>query len=351
MAPISPPKSNESVYNKHITTLLGWVTHASRITRLTEFELLIFVVFVMTLVLGKLINVVAPQEEIQNYFNNKRNIFNVVFAKNGWAWTTLLIGIFQTFNYRTSAAPNLSSIRSNLSPQQRSSELVKFAVRYTLVTVWWIFFTQWFFGYPIMDKIFLHTGGKCVNITQKKLSDFTGANPNHSFDFQVMERAIDAGVKAVEEEIFESALGSVVCRRMGGKMTGGHDPSGHVFLLVHSSLFLLFETLHLTNFDQLARNSRKFKNALFSSDETPKDGKWDVQKYVSVIGTFMAENPVVAVWALCGLWWWMLLMTAVYFHSWLEKLVGLLWGYLGIFGVYVLPRFYHNPAVTRAKPN
>lgn len=39
-----------------------------------------------------------------------------------------------------------------------------------------------------------------------------------------------------------------------------------------------------------------------------------------------------------GLSWWMLLMTAAYFHTWFEKFTGLLVAFTGIYVVYFLPR-------------
>lgn len=36
--------------------------------------------------------------------------------------------------------------------------------------------------------------------------------------------------------------------------------------------------------------------------------------------------------------WWMLLMTAAYFHTWFEKLTGLLVAFSAIYMVYFLPR-------------
>jgi hypothetical protein len=35
---------------------------------------------------------------------------------------------------------------------------------------------------------------------------------------------------------------------------------------------------------------------------------------------------------------WMLLMTAVYFHTWFEKLTGFLVAFSAIYGVYFVPR-------------
>ena len=39
-----------------------------------------------------------------------------------------------------------------------------------------------------------------------------------------------------------------------------------------------------------------------------------------------------------GLSWWMLLMTAAYFHTWFEKFTGLLVAFGAIYVVYFLPR-------------
>jgi hypothetical protein len=40
----------------------------------------------------------------------------------------------------------------------------------------------------------------------------------------------------------------------------------------------------------------------------------------------------------CALSWWMLLMTAAFFHTWSEKLSGLVVAFFGLWCVYFLPR-------------
>ncbi|PLN80828.1 hypothetical protein BDW42DRAFT_170234 [Aspergillus taichungensis] len=39
-----------------------------------------------------------------------------------------------------------------------------------------------------------------------------------------------------------------------------------------------------------------------------------------------------------GLSWWMLLMTAIWFHTWLEKWNGLFLALATIYSIYILPR-------------
>lgn len=39
-----------------------------------------------------------------------------------------------------------------------------------------------------------------------------------------------------------------------------------------------------------------------------------------------------------GMSWWMLLMTAAYFHTWFEKFTGLLVAFAAVYAVYFAPR-------------
>lgn len=39
-----------------------------------------------------------------------------------------------------------------------------------------------------------------------------------------------------------------------------------------------------------------------------------------------------------GLSWWMLLMTAAYFHTWFEKFTGLMVAFAALYAVYFVPR-------------
>ncbi|CAI5759587.1 unnamed protein product [Candida verbasci] len=170
--------------------------------------------------------------------------------------------------------------------------------RYIILTIWWIFFTQWCFGLPLMDKIFILTGGKCV--IEKE--------PIHS-----------SFIKSIEDEIWTSTtVTSYHCKKLKGNWHGGHDPSGHVFLLIHSSLYLFLETFENWR-DTIEiiriRSFKEFSRALW-------------------------ELPQLLIIALISLWWFMLLMTNTYFHSILEKLVGLIFGYIGIVLVYIIPRVY-----------
>ncbi|KAK9728170.1 hypothetical protein K7432_001280 [Basidiobolus ranarum] len=102
---------------------------------------------------------------------------------------------------------------------------------------------------------------------------------------------------------------SFSCKVKGGRWTGGHDMSGHCMLLIHASLFL-WEELRIAWFDNRLK-SRINEN---------------VTSKVLGIG-------LVSLWFL---WWWMLLMTNVYFHSLSEKISGVLFGFFYWFVAYFI---------------
>lgn len=217
--------------------------------------------YIGIVIVGQLASWLGPEP---SYFSLKRNLFNVYFVKKAWFWTTVIYAAF---------------IASSKSACAKSSHYLgtpaQIACRYAAATLWWVLFAQWFFGLPIMDRVFLLSGGSCEGLAEQIGAKLSG-----------------------------KSISSAVCKKNGGQWTGGHDPSGHVFLLVHSSLFLLFEML-----------------PYLMAEARPKLG--------------LAHKAALG---LLGLWAWMLLMTSMYFHSFAEKLVGLVWAYGQVLFVYVFAR-------------
>ncbi|KAH0541341.1 hypothetical protein FGG08_004179 [Glutinoglossum americanum] len=198
-------------------------TSASRSPYLpTAIETFIFSVYLATLVIGSLFSLLDPSARAApynastqshpshlapSYFAQKHNLFNLLFVKIGWFWTSLAFLIF-IFSH-TSVAPPGAAI---LAPKRMRAVL-----RWLLVTSWWIVVTQWFFGPPLMDRAFTLTGGKCVLETTH------------------LDLASD------KLQLFSSAA----CKITGGKWRGGYDLSGHVFLLVLAGSLLWLEVLHV----------------------------------------------------------------------------------------------------------
>ncbi|CAP68326.1 uncharacterized protein PODANS_7_3610 [Podospora anserina S mat+] len=127
----------------------------------------------------------------------------------------------------------------------------------------------------------------------------------------------DVGVK----EVFTAAA----CKSAGGRWSGVHDISGHVFLLVLGSCFLLQEVGWVVGrWVRFVREER----AVVMADGAVKGATAEVEREVRYQGEDigrgmgvmegLAPGAPVAV-GVVGLCAWMLLMTAIYFHTWFEK--------------------------------
>lgn len=310
----SADSSNHDIYDRHFQKIEKSADSISKRIRLSIGELIFLASFIANFFLGKLIHVTAQHEEVYNYYNNKRNLFNQLFVKKGWGWTTLIIVMFYSFLIYGDNHPSVHT------KQQRISVLKKAIFNYAIATIWWVLFTQWCFGLPLMDKVFVWTGGKCTGIAQEKL-----ANHVPSYGSSSIFTEVESGLG------YESrAITSYMCRKLRGSWEGGHDPSGHVFLLIHSSLYLFLEALPFwSSWALLKHHLCQFVSSWrLASASKPK----------SIISLF-AQSPHAVVIPLISLWWFMLFMTNIYFHSIGEKLVGLVFGYVGLSVVYYVPRW------------
>ncbi|EEY16442.1 conserved hypothetical protein [Verticillium alfalfae VaMs.102] len=232
--------------------------------------------------------------EAPGYFARKNNVFNVVYVKRGWFWTTVVFGLF------VATHPAL----------QNAKRRMQAGVRWAVATALWFLVTQWCFGPAIIDRSFRWTGGRC----------------------EVVEGKVQEGDADVGE--FVSA---VACKAAGGAWRGGHDISGHVFLLVLASGFLLQEV----GWAYLRHRGVREERAIVMSDGAVKSAgveseggveRADLQEDSLGLG---GKAALVAI-ALSS---WMLLMTAIYFHTWFEKFTGLLTAISALYTLYVLPRF------------
>jgi len=236
-----------------------------------------------------------------NYFASKHNLLNLYFVKIHWFWTTLA---FALVAYITHATRPKDKTSSGTLPRW-----VQAALRYLVVTMIWIGTTQWLFGPPLIDRSFTLTGGRC--------------------------EALPAKIGESGRPDVSAIVTSIACKAVGGKWKGGHDISGHVFILILSSAFLVLE-LYVS--DALSPHSHVSPRAaaIVAHDTTDEEkrelGGWesDTQAKIRLWTRYF-------VWTVVGLDLWMLLMTAVWFHTWLEKFSGLLISVSAIWAVYFLP--------------
>ena len=261
----------------------------------TSLEALLLAIYPSTLLLGSLFSLLEPHaraapysatsqshppEFAPSYFAQKKNLFNVFFVKIGWFWMTLAFTVFVFMH--PSTGPSRSLV---LTPRR-----VQGLLRYGLVTVWWMLVTQWFFGPPLIDRGFRITGGQCELLESEEGRAKMGETREY--------------------------LTGAACKLGGGKWIGGYDISGHVFLLVLGSAFLWLEILPVVLRHAGLREERLIQhpNGTVGSAETEiqtENGSEDEAKEAA--GSFSVPLAV------AGLSWWMLLMTAAYFHTWFEK--------------------------------
>ena len=237
------------------------------------------VIYPLVLAFGSLFSAVSPgvnsanllEGEASSYFARKSNVFNLYFVKIGWAWTVFAFALF---------ALQRPSEGSKSGPASMRSRLQAFA-RLTGLTLWWIAVARWFFGPALMERSFRLTGGAC----------------------ELASSEIDRHrrIGSVEQ------LTEAACKQIGGTWRGGHDISGHVFLLVLSSAALILE-------------ARPFLAGASGQDEPQRrddTGKSPIEQTDGRRGVWPPEVSILV--AVVSLDFWMLLMTAVYYHTFFEK--------------------------------
>jgi ATP adenylyltransferase len=154
----------------------------------------------------------------------------------------------------------------------------------------WFLVTQWCFGPALIDRGFRWTGGRC----------------------ELARREVEFGSDTVGDKVT-----AVACKAAGGKWKGGHDISGHVFLLTLGTAFLMQEVGWAVLRWSGKRNEERcvvmtdgaLKSANVESDTSLGEGS---ERPALGLGGKFAVGVM-------GLSAWMLLMTAIYFHTWFEK--------------------------------
>ena len=290
----------------------------------TGLEAALLALYPATLLLGSLFSFLQPSARqapylphtqaydpayAPSYFARKGNAFNVYFVKIGWFWVTLaMAGLVGTHGSFGSWGRGVGRRR------------VQAIARYTLVTLVWIAVTQWFFGPAIIDRSFRWTGGQC--------EVFTGADS--------LAKAREREEMGEVREVFTHAA----CKAIGGQWKGGHDISGHVFLLILGSAMLWLEVLPIVLRSEGLREARRVltadglvRSAALEAREKDDRGDRNGEEDAKSLSAGVKGALVVV-----GLSWWMLLMTAAYFHTWFEKFTGLTVAFAAIWTVYFLPR-------------
>lgn len=207
--------------------------------------------------------------------------------------------------------------------------------------------TTWAFGPGLSDRILIYSGAKCVDSSISSSdtlkNNAQSSNPNlaildYHHCISPSWKAVERGEASAGDEIGGLPTGVLpvttgsaplptlapgeqhhhhhqdaeqVHKRKSAYWVGGHDLSGHAFLLSMSSLFLLSEI------------APTLAQTYLSSSSTPSISRRIEQ------GSRNRRYAALAIVGLISLWYWMLLMTSLYFHTPQEKFTGLLAGVLG----------------------
>lgn len=182
-------------------------------------------------------------------------------------------------------------------------------------TLVWTTFAGWFFGPSLFQRIGALSGMQCVVVLPPESADAphtqtilsipaqfcstkTPISPaTHPALFAHPPLSLDAAEAHFPRmPVWRGDLKGFVPR-----FYRGHDVSGHTFLLTLSVLFLV---------DHLVRARRLRVGARGTAVQSGNE--WTPLRLLGLIGG----------WALVGLWMVMLGATAVYFHTWEEKLSG-----------------------------
>lgn len=209
----------------------------------------------------------------QSIFAQRANIFNTLFVKKAWGWTSAAF-----------AAAWLTS-----PPDTRTREMW---LRWAAATAVWGTFAAWFFGPGVLERLLVASGGRCV---LQLPPDTPGQPPTIltvPFEYCYSKTTISP---TTHPTLFTASPISTLSSTWAAipRLYSGHDVSGHIFLLTLSTFFL---------HSQLEPAWK----LIFSPE------------YTSV----PFKLAVAAETALFGLWVLMIFATSIYWHTPFEKLTG-----------------------------
>ena len=169
--------------------------------------------------------------------------------------------------------------------------------------------------------------------------------PTTSFSTPNLDPISKAQLEAGPDIDLSSVATSLSCKAAGGTWLGGHDISGHFFMLVLSSAFLFLEFfISETQYGSHVRSAHPH----ISPDAAARIAREASEEEKRAVGGWESEEDVGGprlwtryfVWTVIVLDVWMLLMTAIWFHTLFEKMSGLALAAGSVWGVYFLPRFW-----------
>lgn len=197
----------------------------------------------------------------------KGHPINQYLVKLGWLWTSMPLAILLLYTvYRI-------HYYFYSEPRQTIAALKIAIIRWLMATFYWILMTQYA---PLAGKgglfhwvLRIHPSAKCSHAVFDSLDD---------------------------------------CRKQGHSWMNSFDVSGHVFLLTHASLFIWEELIIAWRFLHLSSYITNTSNG--TSNDTINKTEWWLEVAVACMLSVVL-----------GVWYYMLTITCLYYHQWLEKLI------------------------------
>ncbi|SCW00565.1 LAFE_0C07008g1_1 [Lachancea fermentati] len=352
---------------------------------MNRYQVFLFSLCPATFVIGNLISYWTEELQV-----DKDNWVNTWFIKQGWFWTSL-IGWWCVVRYGGFG---------------RYGTWKKTLARYAVLTIWWYLFTQsvWSGIAPIMDLVFMLSGGRCnfdifdpsepgswklnekyhdtATRRQKSLTKLyrvlkqVANDPSSSLTNIVSQlegwlvegttQLLDTDITPAQvNEYIDDFLhtwqkinSSYICRSLGGYWTGGHDPSGHIFLITLMCMFLLGELqvvgrrawrklsssrpylkilrIHLIKIFTTGGILNFLRNPFFTREllmECFIFPPFTCVKELAIISAvtlkfIIWDNPVIILTSLVVMWWSSFLLTTLAFHTISEQISGLICAYI-----------------------
>ncbi|KAG8747017.1 hypothetical protein FRC10_002817 [Ceratobasidium sp. 414] len=245
-----------------------------------------------------------------SYFAKKSNIFNQLFVKKAWGWTS---------------AAFFALWLTGPSHLRRGGRVAEWAI----ATGIWSLFTMWFFGPSLFQRFVALTGGQCVVLLPPSPDAMSNvvAVP---VEFCKLGKPVSPITHPLlfASDLLATGLSGTHSLdpkwRAIPKLYSGHDISGHIFLLTMSIFFLS---------DQI-------------SISLPLVYPWlgSVPSTIQERGSELHKIAVKASTVLLGIWFLMSWATAMYFHTASEKISGFLAGLLAAYVVKLsIPTFSRAP--------
>jgi hypothetical protein len=223
-----------------------------------------------------------------SYFARKSNLFNQLFVKKAWGWTS---------------AAFFALWFTSPSYLRKGGRVAEWAI----ATAIWSLFTMWFFGPGLFQRFVALTGGQCVVVLPPS-PDAMSNIATVPVEFCQLGQPVSP---ITHPTLFASGLLSSRLShthsldpkwRAIPKLYSGHDISGHIFLLT-MSIFFLAEQISISL-------------PLVYPWLDPVPGT--VQRRGSELHKIVVKASIV----LLGIWFLMSLTTAMYFHNAFEKISG-----------------------------